>query len=850
PVFTPASYNATFTEGSSTRGVLIATVKATDSDDGANGDVDYSIVDGNVGDPRSNSDFTLDPNTGMIKTARNLERQQTFSYNLTIGAADHGLPSFSATTRVSIVVGDLNDNNPVFNPTNYSTTVFENSPVGTSLLDVTATDADSGQNAYVTYSVTAGDSHGLFRAVTKVSNHGTIEVAGNLDREVNDFYNLTITATDGGVPISRTAIAIALVRILDRNDNVPKFSHARYTGSIQENSGPGVPVQMASSIMATDRDIESNADVRYRLNGSDSIQFAVNPRTGVITTRVSPPPSLDHERTTNYTFHVIAADQAGTGHESLAEVVIHVLDANDNTPRFIPSSIQSTISEAASIGQSVARVTANDPDSGLNGRIFFSINSGSEGKFEIGRSDGVVRVSGSLDREAKAVYVLNVSAIDGSYSPREGYGTVTVTLQDVNDNTPKFTKPAFNVDVSEGVAVGSVIVNATATDPDQGSNAAITYSMSYPGFAINSNTGSVTITRPLDRETKQAYSFTVHARDGGGLESNVAVNVEIGDENDNSPQFPTVQYQTDVIDRTPVGTIVLAVNAEDRDVGNNGHVTYAILILPFIIVPDTGNINTSSKLDREQQSLYTLVHYVLNLSVTDHGVTQFTSFALLNISVTDFNDNQPQFNQSEYSATVLENMPVGTKVTMVTARDEDSGINSQIMYSLTGGDGVFSIEPSTGQIRLQKAINREAKENYHVTITASDRGTPVLSSDAKVHVHVLDVNDNPPVFTSRVYERTMSEGNAAAGEFVVQVNATDADVERNGHVTYTIMHGALGMFTINETTGVIRTQGVLNRESKDFYTLIVMARDQGAVPYMDFGTIDVHVIDKNDNTPI
>ncbi|XP_048580487.1 cadherin-23-like isoform X2 [Nematostella vectensis] len=1556
PVFTPASYNATFTEGSSTRGVLIATVKATDSDDGANGDVDYSIVDGNVGDVftinnatgeirsskpldreaigvvedsegkgvyrltirgsdhgnpplhgtalvrvllndindnppvfppngysvmisegakanqdviaaiaidkdageskrltyelisgNTGGDFTLDPNTGMIKTARNLERQQTFSYNLTIGAADHGLPSFSATTRVSIVVGDLNDNNPVFNPTNYSTTVFENSPVGTSLLDVTATDADSGQNAYVTYSVTAGDSHGLFRAVTK-SNHGTIEVAGNLDREVNDFYNLTITATDGGVPISRTAIAIALVRILDRNDNVPKFSHARYTGSIQENSGPGVPVQMASSIMATDRDIESNADVRYRLNGSDSIQFAVNPRTGVITTRVSPPPSLDHERTTNYTFHVIAADQAGTGHESLAEVVIHVLDANDNTPRFIPSSIQSTISEAASIGQSVARVTANDPDSGLNGRIFFSINSGSEGKFEIGRSDGVVRVSGSLDREAKAVYVLNVSAIDGSYSPREGYGTVTVTLQDVNDNTPKFTKPAFNVDVSEGVAVGSVIVNATATDPDQGSNAAITYSMSYPGFAINSNTGSVTITRPLDRETKQAYSFTVHARDGGGLESNVAVNVEIGDENDNSPQFPTVQYQTDVIDRTPVGTIVLAVNAEDRDVGNNGHVTYAIrdsrdpglftidannglitvnkiisrlqlgqsgflsnngsfvfkveardhgtspratnvtvvinivdsgddspvfntssyvvkidedrpigssvvmvevvkkragtiimysigssqnvfsidnltglvttaakldresrddyvitvqatdngqtprvgytsvvihvtdindnapkfqfpapykmtvnedaalgtgvgrvkaidgdqglngmfeyaithanigpglkmiavntacatplglvsgdikasdmtatstytvpnedysptqgrlnnqpfnkagvfykgawcaasnsdqqylqidlggmrkvtrvttqgrpgssdyvgsyslsfsqdgssytqhrtvltgnsdgdtlrenrilpasharyvriqptswngriclrvelygcestgkdeVILPFIIVPDTGNINTSSKLDREQQSLYTLVvqakdkgspslesnttieislidtndnvpkfsspvyyasapenayggyqvirvsatdadegtnaqlaynivsggdgkfiiegtsgivrpsgrldyesmvqkHYVLNLSVTDHGVTQFTSFALLNISVTDFNDNQPQFNQSEYSATVLENMPVGTKVTMVTARDEDSGINSQIMYSLTGGDGVFSIEPSTGQIRLQKAINREAKENYHVTITASDRGTPVLSSDAKVHVHVLDVNDNPPVFTSRVYERTMSEGvavgtiaysvqavdadigsngrmmyeitagndqglftldpvlgsirvsrpldretnktitltvlakdqgipqlsdqasvviyltdvndnapvirprnmsaavpeNAAAGEFVVQVNATDADVERNGHVTYTIMHGALGMFTINETTGVIRTQGVLNRESKDFYTLIVMARDQGAVPYMDFGTIDVHVIDKNDNTPI
>lgn len=351
--------------------------------------------------------------------------------------------------------------------------------------------------------------------------------------------------------------------------------------------------QQASPIKTTDGDTDVNAEIRYHLNGTEASQFSIDPLTGVITTRNNPPPTLDHEDITNYTFHVVAVDRRGTAHASYARVTIHILDMNDNIPTFNPGSKTITISESSPIGHSVTMVTATDPDSDLNGRIFYSINSGSEGKFEVGRVDGVIRVSAGLDRETKEEYTLNISAIDGSYYPNEGYGTVIVKLQDVNDNKPMFIKPVFNVIVPEGTPVGTVIVNVTASDSDLGTNALLTYRMNHLGFTISAQTGSVSTTQELDRETKQIYSFTVTARDGEGLESSVSVNVEIGDENDNSPQFPTNQYQTDIMDKTSVGTIVLSVKAEDRDTGENRRVTYSIVTSKdnlFAVEPNTGLI--------------------------------------------------------------------------------------------------------------------------------------------------------------------------------------------------------------------------------------------------------------------
>lgn len=312
------------------------------------------------------------------------------------------------------------------------------------------------------------------------------------------------------------------------------------------------------------------------MNGSERHQFSIDPITGVISTRKFPLPTLDHERIANYSFYVVAVDEQGTGHASVAAVKIQVIDANDNVPRFEPSTKNVTISEDSSVGFSVTTVHATDPDYQLNGKVSYSLISGADGKFEIGRNDGIIHVIGALDRETKKRYALNISALDGSYYPLEGFGMVFITLSDINDNEPRFERLVYTVTISEGSPVGSLLVNLTAKDPDYGINSDISYSMDHPKFTIDPETGSVTTKGELDRETQDAYSFIVRVQDGGGLESSVAVNVVIADTNDNSPYFLSARYKTDVIDKTPVGTIVLTIVAEDKDIHDNGRITYSI----------------------------------------------------------------------------------------------------------------------------------------------------------------------------------------------------------------------------------------------------------------------------------
>jgi len=329
-------------------------------------------------------------------------------------------------------------------------------------------------------------------------------------------------------------------------------------------------------IKATDFDTGLHADIHYHLNGSERHQFSIDPITGIISTRKFPLPTLDHERIANYSFYVVAVDEQGAGHASVAAVKIQVIDANDNVPRFEPSTKNVTVSEDSSVGFSVTIVHATDPDHQLNGKVSYSMISGADGKFEIGRNDGVIRVIGALDRETKEHYALNISALDGSYYPLEGFGMVFITLSDINDNKPRFESLVYTVTISEDSPVGSFLVNLTAKDPDYGVNSDISYSMDHPKFIIDSQTGSVTTKGELDRETQDAYSFIVRVQDGGGLESTVAVNVVISDTNDNSPYFLSARYKTDVIDKTPVGTIVLTIVAEDKDIHDNGRVTYSI----------------------------------------------------------------------------------------------------------------------------------------------------------------------------------------------------------------------------------------------------------------------------------
>ena len=356
------------------------------------------------------------------------------------------------------------------------------------------------------------------------------------------------------------------------------FCHNRWCAYCNAlNSYRRFTLFQSNRISASDRDLGINADIAYFINGTERDEFLVDDHTGVLRTRSIPLPTIDYEQVKNYTFNIYAIDQFGHGLVGMAKVMIDVIDANDNVPVFQPKYVSTSVSEDVSMGTSVAKVTASDPDTDLNGRVSYSIISGAEGKFEIDRVDGTIRVSGKLDREMASSYTLNISALDGSWTPLEGFGTVYVALEDVNDNIPVFQQGVYNVEISESSPIGTRVLNVTAMDSDSGLNSKITYSISTTDFIIDSETGVIKTNINLDRENKDAYSFDVTASDGPGLTSRVTVNIAILDENDNAPVFPTSTYKTDILDKTPVGSIILTVVADDRDINQNARIQYTII---------------------------------------------------------------------------------------------------------------------------------------------------------------------------------------------------------------------------------------------------------------------------------
>lgn len=293
-----------------------------------------------------------------------------------------------------------------------------------------------------------------------------------------------------------------------------------------------------------------------------------------------------------------------------------------------------------------------------------------------------------------------------------------------------------------------------------------------------------------------------------------------------------------------------------------------------MLVDTSGIVRPSGYLDYE--SLKTK-YYILNISATDDGHPKFTSYCRLKIDVTDFNDNKPRFNSSSYVTSISEDAPVGTNITTIKAADIDSGINAQvyatnslinklitmvqcilnvinnvfqIKYTLSGEYlDSFDMVSNTGQVRLKKPIDRETRSEYMVIITATDHGTPSLSSSTNLIIQVRDINDNPPIFTSRVYKRTISEG-VAIGTIIMTVEANDADNGVNGQIEYEIIHGNdLGLFTIDGASGTIRLVKSLNRETNATIKVIVIAKDQGNKQLSDQAEVLLVLTDVNDNAP-
>ncbi|XP_054647395.1 protocadherin Fat 4 isoform X2 [Dunckerocampus dactyliophorus] len=841
PIFTPGDIFKSIPENLPIS-ASVMTITAHDTDADINGLLEYSIVQ-QV--PRGGH-FSIDPSSGLIYTSKEIDREFSNLFELTVKATDQAVPfEFRrfALKNVTIWVTDLNDNIPTFVSQN-ALVAEPNIVIGSILTTVVAVDPDEGENGEVEYELVEGDSDTFI--MDRYS--GDIRLASQLvpSRLV---YTLTVSATDhgGDRKTSRTDMTIILQGL-----DGPVFTQPKYITILKEGQPPGTNVISldASSPRGSATKVEYYI-VAVRSSGrAVGRLFTIGRHNGVIQTAEE----LDREKGSDlYLVDVYAIEtDASQPRTQRAEVEITLQDVNDNPPVFPNDILDVTIEENVGDGFKIMQLTATDADEGPNALVTYTIISGADDSFRIDPESGDLMATKKLDRERRSKYSLLVRADDGKQSSDM---RLNITVKDVNDHTPKFSRPMYSFDIPEDTAPGSIVAAILASDSDSGVNGEVTYSLEDEDedetFLLNPVTGVFNVTRTLDYERQRYYILTAKALDGGGQASTVRVYFNVLDVNDNPPTFNTSVYSTSVTESLPPGSAIITVGASDADDGPNAQLLYKIASgdpQDYFVISKEGVLQSKKALDRETQSFYNLVITVNDLAPPP--MTRFTSTAQVSIILLDVNDCPPTFT-SQKMTYIQENTPVDTVVFTAQAADADSGPNSYVEYSLKGPFGnKFSIGTIDGDVRLIGELDREELSNYTLTVVATDKGEPSLSSTMDVTMLVLDVNDNTPSFSQNIYDIEIEE-NTLTGTDVIQVFASDADEGTNGQIRFSILGGNTnGDFRIDSVTGLVSVAKQLDREAQSSYSLTVQASDRGSSPRVDRAIVNVVLLDVNDCSPV
>ena len=886
PVFSQRSYPVSLDEDASV-GLNIVNVSASDQDTGSQGEITYGLH----GDHRY-LDFSIDTYTGQIFINHPLDYERQTLYTLEVVASDGGNPNRFEVASVRVAVVDLNDNDPIWDQVEYVANILENATVGTTLIQVSASDADQvdisvdgdqttifNRNGYVTYSISDGDPDNQFDINPDT---GVITIALPLNREERPEYMITLNATDGG---GRFANAFLNITVHDINDQVPAFDQSRYLVSLPEDSNNGT---LVIQVAAQDTDLNQNSVFEYRIeDGNINDTFLLNSSTGEIWLDKQ----IDRETIQSYTLTVVAVDMGIQPLTGIALVQVNILDINEHTPQFDQEAYSEAVKENAPVMTSVLQVRAYDLDFGENATVLFSIITGNElGLFDVNASTGILYVSGSIDFEEDRKHDLVVMAIDSGPPSERLFSEVNVTISvlDVNDNRPQFSEERYIVNVSEAAAPGEIVLNVNVTDADTGTNAEFVFFLDFEGslesennFVIESATGTVVIsnTPSLDHETILSYSLLINVTDLGDppLQSSIPLLIVITDSNDNYPQFVQGFFDGRLDENLPPGTSAARVTATDADEGSNADIRYTVtsLILnevecisecrgaefcstvfattqvlpatpPFYTNSQTGEIFSAEYFDRENTSNYVVV---VTASDSSENGTQLSNTTCVHIAIQDQNDQYPLFNQAIYSANITENTLAGTAVVQVLASDDDTSTNAEVRYQLLTETGSFTINPSSGEIFTLRVFDRETTDVYNLTVEATDRGEPPLSTTAMVEVIILDENDSPPVFSESFYFTSIRE-DIPLGSQVLLLNVTDMDINENGEITFSIEASIpADHFSISPLSGLLQTGQPLDRENIPSYVLTILATDAGSPSLSSETQVNITVLDVNDLAP-
>ncbi|VDM60776.1 unnamed protein product [Angiostrongylus costaricensis] len=821
--------------------------------------ITYSII-GDIG-------LSIDKRTGVIKTDTVFDHEMKELYSFKIRA------TFSSGEFVDrealLVIDDENDNIPRYDHDSYNITISEDLDIGVEILRLKWTDRDFNHTTDCVVMVSildVNDNYPVFVSPTQFQveeNSPFMRTVGRvkavdkdegrnamvnkpLDYEKSQNYTFTVSAMDYGTPQLWTLQEVTIF-VTDMNDHAPILRSKNDIIVIDEVGDDVVQIAAVgtSLLQFSTEDLDSleNAISIYAIEEGHGL-FDVLPISGLLYLR-SP---LDYETRSEHNITVSARNIAG-GDTSYASLAIRVKDNNDEAPRFVggcPVSLSVYENLPGPFPATIGTTIAEDLDSGENGLVVFSITEGNTSLFSMNSEIGELLLLHPLDRELCSEYLLTVQARDSGSTRQLSVCTIRIAVLDDNDNPPVFTQPYYVVHVRENAPLGQKVLDVVATDADQGENGFVKYSLlEGESFAIDKESGELSVSAELDREHIAVYRLTVEAKDSGRyrqLSSSVEVIIIVEDENDNSPVIRNKILDIFLPSNLNIGDVVYVVDAVDYDKNSSLFFNITGADARFFVINENGEIQSKAHGDAFQASLRQKAIYSVVVLVFDEGgqstSTSFTFYL-------DDYEKFPRWTSTLNVTSVRENFSGDLFKFSAASLQNDSSVTYSI---ISGCKSAFSIDPNTGILSTSGNLDREYEPACRLWIAACDSDRPPRFSITSIDVLVEDENDNTPVFEQVIYEKEIMENSEQ--QVLLCVFAKDLDTGSNSNVSYSIISGNdMGSFAIDFASGCIRSLRVLDREVISDYRLVISATDQGIPPLKAEALVKIHVLDENDNAP-
>jgi hypothetical protein len=797
--------------------------------------VSYDIVNGS-------DTFRVDSN-GDITLERVLDYEAESSYIISVQAQ---LPDFAtvsiATVLVQLTLVDVNDNHPVFNPSMYSKLIYEDAPVGTGILTVTATDRDENGLQSLTYNI-SNDFDGPFSI-----NHtgGVISVSEKIQSPAD--YHFFVVAYDSGQP-TLSSEALVYISISRRSTIHPVLNSTLYIFDISESFNSIEVIGTVGAITEGNRSVSPDDGMGFRLVQPDygimyRSPFVINSTTGSVT--VDSTYSFDYETRDEYIMYVELYDETDpTTVFDTTPIIVRIIDENDNSPEFSRVFYQAAIPLSTPSGSFVLQVEASDDDTGSNGEIVYYMNNPLSG-FHINELSGVIYTTNTT--LVPGNYHMQITASDKGHPNRTNTVDVNIKVLPSLSDIILFSQPNYTFTVMEDtpspMLVGKVtinqIVNQTFTADD------VVFSLKDPSSCFNVNlTGFIHLScSSLNREKQSIYELVVMVTGPNNVKAFVNVQIVVLDINDNRPEFNRHIYTTFIYDDQNETSVGIRPIVKDKDEGINA--------LSNFTTVSAGNLFTINSTSGEifvqlsnNGTLLPLGDYQFNVTARNiNSSLDDIDTATVLVSIVPRAPKVLAFSLSSLSFAVPENSPGGTFVgtlhlvtpLLINPSDYVGNLNFKILSGQ--GSDYFYISNSNGAIySVGNSLDREVAESHVLLIEASFINYQV-SASAYVTINILDMNDNYPEFNQTLYVSAI-DNTSPIRTHVITVHATDADVGSNGQVSYHISNDSQVYFKIDTNTGEVTT--VSSPIPEDHYRLDVRAEDKGSPSLTSTSVISITV---------